>query len=75
MSLFLKVKRINITENPYIETETCRFIVANCDDDAAEVRVMGNKITIFDSDGFSDSEVLLEVNENNPLELEILLIK
>jgi len=71
----VEVRKIEITENPYVLDEDVKFVVANCDDDAAEVRVMGDTITVFDSDGFSDSETLLEVNTDRPLKLELLIIK
>lgn len=71
----INIEYKDITTNPYTLESDVKFAIANTDNDAAEIRIMGNEVTIFDAGGFVDNNTLYDVSENKPLHLEILTLK
>jgi len=61
-------------ENPFIYENDCVFIVAETDEEMAELRVDGNKIYIYDASAFAENKQLLDLNEH-PLKLTLLIFK
>jgi hypothetical protein len=64
----------NIQENPYIYDGEYKFIVAETDNEIAELRVDGNKIYIYDASAFAEEKQLLDL-QKHPTSLRLMILK
>jgi len=73
----LKYEKVTITpdSNPFVyEVDEFIFIVAETNEEMAELRVEGNKIYIYDASAFAENKQLLDLSEH-PLNLTLMIFK
>ena len=59
-----KIENIKMNENPFIYNEDYKFIIAETDNELAELRVENNKVYAFDAGAFAEEKQLLDVKKN-----------
>ena len=71
-----KYEIINVipTENPYIYNNEYKFIIAETDNEQAEIRIEDNKIYIYDAGAFAEEKQLLDLSKN-PTKLKLIIFK
>ena len=65
---------IELKENPYTYDGEYDFIIAETDNEIAELRVDKNVIYVYDAGAFAEEKQLLDV-ENNPTNLRLIIFK
>jgi hypothetical protein len=65
---------ITMTSNPEIIEDDFDYLVAETEEELAELRILDNKIYAYDAGAFAEEKQLLNIEETN-VELKILIIK
>jgi len=66
--------KIQMTNNPEIIDKDFDYLVAETEEELAELRILDNRIFAYDSAAFAEEKQLLDI-EKTKVELKILLIK
>jgi len=68
-----KIEEFFVKENPFIYNGNYKMILAETDNERAEVRVNGNEITIYDASGFVEYKKLLDVKKY-PTKIKLFIL-
>ena len=69
-----EIKNILLKENPYVYNGKYKFLIAETDNELAEVRIENNKIHIYDASAFAEKKQYLDI-EKNPTNLKLIIFK
>jgi hypothetical protein len=69
-----EIKDIQLTENPYTYDGEYKFIIAETDNELAELRVEKNIIYVYDAGAFAEEKQLLDINKH-PTNLRLIIFK
>lgn len=68
------IQTFQVAENPYIYSGDYKFILAETDNEMAEIRIEDNKIYLYDAGAFAEKKQLLDLNKY-PTKLKLIIFK
>jgi hypothetical protein len=68
------IYKIDMETNPYEYKDEYKFIIAETDNEIAELRVDENKIYAYNADAFAENKQLLDISKN-PTKLKLIVFK
>jgi hypothetical protein len=69
-----EIYNVQMNENPYTYNGDYKFIIAETDNELAELRVQDNQIFAYDAGAFAETKQLLDI-ENNIVNLKLIVFK
>jgi len=69
-----EIYNVKMDTNPYVYNGTYKFIIAETDNEMAELRVQDNKIYAYDAGAFAETKQLLDI-EKYPTNLKLIVFK
>jgi len=69
-----EIKTFQLAENPYEYKGNYKVILAETDNEMAEIRILDNKIYIYDAGAFAETKQLLDIKKY-PTKIKLIIFK